>query len=212
MELQGLIIYTGEYQFKSFSNPKGDDGKLKYTAPQFRKLKVDEAKRVWNLRSKKEKDAVYRIPRPSPYTPVPEETLRKLNEVYKCSELELKLYYLCCIYQDEIVYRGIRNKPISYELLRDTLKKKDTGSRTDHEIYNALCFLKVLGLIDFEDTTTSNRKNAQIDSFRFLKAEKYITRKKIEISPSELMSKEDIENLYARVPDFQDIIPITFES
>lgn len=210
LEQDKKIIYRGEYISKPVINEYDKNGKLKYSKPQLRAEKLKEAKRVWALRTKHEKDGVYLIPRPNPFTPVPEETLLKLNETLDCSELELKLYYTCCRYQDEVNYRGLRYKPISFELIRDTFKIKDTGSGANRTIHRALCYLKAVGLIDFEEYFSSNSKGRQIRSFKLRDVQKYINYQVREVKESDLMTKEEFEELCARLPD-EEINFIDFE-
>ena len=53
-----------------------------------RELIDAEISRVWNLR-KKNRDGVYLIPRPDPFTPIPEQTLECLIKQFKCTEEEI---------------------------------------------------------------------------------------------------------------------------
>ena len=195
LEQDGKIIYKGEY----LSNPILNEDSLKPVARRAAKLK--EAKRVWALRTKFEKNGVYHIPRPDPFTPVPEETLQQLNEILDCSELELKLYYTCCRYQDEVNYRKLQYKPISYELIKDTFEIKHTGSDINRCIHRSLCHLKVIGLIDFEEYFIANRRGKKIPCFKLKNVWKYIDYKIKEVKDSELLTNEEFKELCSRLPN-----------
>lgn len=193
LEEANLIHYKGTYQFQIIVREDYD------TAPAYRKACVAEAKRVWSLRYKNEKEGVYHIPRPNPYIPIPEQTLLSLNETFQCSELELKLYLLCCNYRDECEYRGIKYKAITFEKIRDTFGIKNSSSNADKTIRRALLFLKAINLIDFTEGKTINRKNASIPCFKLHGVQYYINYKIEDVKKEDIIDDEIYEELIRRI-------------
>jgi hypothetical protein len=94
LEKRGLIEYKGEHKFSSAIAKRGFENSKDY-----RIAAMKNAKEVWALRNK-EKSSAYIIPRPNPWTPVPEVTLEKLNKDFEISEMELKIYLICCSIRD----------------------------------------------------------------------------------------------------------------
>lgn len=111
LEKQGLVKFQGIHRFLSEIEiiegcEEKNNEEPKITNAQIKKMVFD----VWKKRNKEEKNAVYYIPRPVPYTPVPEETLEVLNTVFNATEMEIKIYLFCCVYRDECVQRGLAFK------------------------------------------------------------------------------------------------------
>lgn len=165
LEENRLIKYRGEYQFNFVTADNMNH-------VEYRAARLAEAKRVFELRYKNEKQGVYHIPRPNPYIPIPEQTLEKLNNFFQCSELEIKLYLYCAAYQDLCSYQGIACKPITFEDIREDFQLKGTGSDINKQIRMSLLFLCAIGLIDYTEGIIINRKNAKISCFK-LKSVKY---------------------------------------
>lgn len=108
LEEHGLIRYCGENKF-NFLNANEYN-----TSTEYRLAAIKYASEVWKSR-KKEPNSVYHIPRPIPYTPVPEITLQRLNNDFKITELELSIYLFLCKYRDECVINSKNFKAITYE-------------------------------------------------------------------------------------------------
>lgn len=167
LEKQGLIKYQGKYQFDYLFQNDYDSIKdyslaiYKHTAE------------IWKLRSKEEKNGVYLIPRPNPYTPVPEDTLEKLNRDFSITELEMKIYLLCCSYRDTCAYKGFNYQPITFEQIRDVFNLVQE-SETNNNIRRALYLFKGLGLIDFIEGSYANSKGAKIPCFKLIEVNYYI--------------------------------------
>jgi hypothetical protein len=187
LEYTGRITFKGQNQYShvplweyeqkiennNFISQLDPTGENPPTRPILRKEAEKEAFRVWSLRNKEEKNGVYWISRPSRWTPVPETTLETLNEKYQASELEMKLYLLCCSYRDTCVSLGQNYKDIRFETIRDAFNlTKQTAN--DKKIRESLMFLKVLDLIDFEESYYVNSKLAKIPCFRLTEVRYYI--------------------------------------
>lgn len=149
-----------------------EGNKKTWSKPELRKAIEKYSATLWKER-KKEKDNIYFIPRPDKWTPIPETTLEKLNEFFGATELELKLYYLCCGYRDLCFARGEATKSITFEQIRDSfgLSKHNTN---DVKIRRSLLFLKSLGLINYAETFSSNSKGAKIPKFKIKEVNYYI--------------------------------------
>ena len=143
-----------------------------WTKAELRKAIEKYSAALWKER-KKEKDNIYFIPRPDQWTPIPEITLEKLNEFFGATEMELKLYYLCCGYRDLCFARGETTKSITFEKIRDAfgLSKQNAN---DVKIRRSLLFLKSLGLIDYVETYSYNSKFAKIPIFMIKEVNYYI--------------------------------------
>ena len=179
LELNGLIEYGGDHKFKPFSlddaikESKEPIDKETLSKKGEKELLMKYIRKVWNKRTE-EKDAYYYIPRPNPYTPLPEETLVYLNEVLKCSELELKLLLLCRGIKEDYDYRGLPTKAWTYEMYRDALNIKGTSSIQNHDILKGLLLMKALGLLDFETGYGINAKGGQIPLYRITATNAYV--------------------------------------
>lgn len=143
-----------------------------WTKAELRKAIEKYSAALWKER-KKEKDNIYFIPRPDQWTPIPEITLERLNEFFEATEMELKLYYLCCGYRDLCHVRGEATKSITFEKIRDAfgLSKQNAN---DVKIRRSLLFLRSLGLIDYVETFSSNSKGAKIPKFKIKEVNYYI--------------------------------------
>lgn len=197
LEENKMIEYRGNYRFNFV--PSIDEKGNKLPVVEYRNARMEEAKRVYELRYKKEKDGVYLIPRPTPFIPIPEQTLEKLNNFFECSELELKLYLFCCSYHNDCEWKNSSYKYISFEMIRDGMKVKDSSSTANHQIRCALCFLKAIGLIDFSEGAAINRKNARIPSFKLKNVRYYIDYKIEDFVEDEGMSKEEFNEILKRI-------------
>lgn len=178
LERAGLVIYRGtpDEQIEGYDYPKEQDflklnGGVDKVA--YRKAKEGLAFLIWKSRNK---EGVYHIPRPNPYTPIPEVTLEKLNTLFELDELEIKTYILCCIFRDIQVekYDG-KSKVLKYEDLREALGKHKTAQTfTDSKIRRTLYLLRGLGLIDIEDGYTYNQKGVKIPCFKLIYVGYYV--------------------------------------
>lgn len=178
LEIEGLIQYRGDSE-NLFNRLYEHEYSNK---TEFRKAKEDEIRRVWKNRNKAD---YYYIPRPNPYTPIPEQTLEILNRAatvdeknkndFCFSELGMKIYILCCIYRDIQVenYNG-KPKILTFETLREELGIKDSGNTYNKKIKQMLIFLRGLGLVDFELSYYMNSKGAKIECFSVQNVNYYV--------------------------------------
>lgn len=196
LEWAGLIKYSGKCTFDYVQ--KGDyceDGKMN---AQYRPAVIKYASEVWKGRNK-EKDSIYYIHRPNPYTPIPEITLEQLNKQFKVTELELKIYLLCCTYRDDCFYYGRNYKAITYEQLRDVLGYK-LHANIDNEIRRALLFLRGVGLISYTTGYYPNSKGAKIPCFKINEVGYYINGDVGETNlMNEIIDKEELQSLQNRL-------------
>lgn len=178
LEKRGLVIYNGEIKDSSLT-----DDELKSIEEKVKKKSAgaQETERekligalLWKKRNQKEKDGVYYIPRPNIWTPVPEKTLQQLNEVFNCSEEEMKIYLLCCNYRDICSFEGKKFKNLTFEYVRDALGKKDNSSILDQKIRRALIFLKGIGLIEYTEKLVCNAKGFSRPCFKLEEVYYYI--------------------------------------
>ena len=146
-------------------------------------------------RNKEEKNGVYYIKRPSPWTPIPEETLQFLNEYMQCSEVELKIYLWCVSYNDICNANAQAVKAVTFDDIRTELDFKKTGSIMNAEIRRTLILLQGLGLLDFQEYYTYNRKGVKIPSFLIKAIGYYVDYDIIENKPDDLA---DIDNTEIR--------------
>lgn len=219
LEFNGLIIYRGdklsdeqlmEYNF----NYEELDKYLKDELTGAEKRGVEKnIQQIWKKRNKEVKYGVYWIPRPDPYTPIPEITLEKLNKDFGASELEFKLYFLCCGYRDTLLEAGEENptktKALRYEDLINVLGKSHQ-TNNHRAIRHALSFLQGVGLIEYRDVKGANRKGGAVDSFALTEVHYYITKKPLDISQCELLTPDDIESLRQRIQKGYDNIKKDF--
>lgn len=189
LEKHHMIEYKGEHHF-SFMKYKEEDFE-KFS--DYRKTVEKYAAQVWKER-KTEKESIYLIPRPIPYTPVPEITLTQLNEDYQISELELDIYLFLCKYRDECVNNHQSYKAMTYEDFRDILGKKSDAD-TNHAIRDALAFLEKINLITYTIGYIPNSKGAKIPSFKITDVGYYIGTPIIEFTEDETLTTQEKENL-----------------
>lgn len=185
LEKRGLIKYRGEYQFNKELYQEDFN-----SSKEYRLAAQTDACTVWKLRNKQEKDGVYHIPRPMPYTPVPEITLERLNKDFEITELELKLYLICCCYRDECIHNNKDFKVLTFENIRDILGAAKHFDN-DNAIRRALVFLKGVGLIEYTEGQSINSKDAMIPVFKLKEVNYYIGNyQAIDFTSEE---KEDLE-------------------
>lgn len=184
LEQNYLIRFQGKSEF-NYINENDYNNKTEYS-----KAVQEEAVRVWNLRTKNEKAAYYRIPVPSPFTKIPEVTLKKLNQDYQATELEMKLYVLCCHYRDFCVEYKKKYKALTYEHIRDCFHITD-DSRNNAQIRKALYFLKGTGLIDFKEGEYLNAKGARIPSFKLTDVSYYVDFNFEDFKKEDFIKEED---------------------
>lgn len=201
LERDGLIKYGGEHHF-NLSIDLDYNLNNKSEKAQYRKVVEKHAAEVWKVRNKEEKKVYYYIPRPNPFTKIPEETIQSLNEKFSATELELKLYYLCCSYRDICCYEGYDYKSITFESIRDVFKlSKNTYN--DSIIRRALVFLEGLNLIEYYETSYPNRKGAQIPCFHLTDVNYYINYKEIKEreDKEDILDDELVNEVYQRIHD-----------
>lgn len=192
LEQSRLITYNGEYQF-SYIN-EGDYENHK----DYLKALDKECFSIWTARSKHEKNGVYYVPCPKPFTPVPEITLEKLHSIFNVSELELKLYLLCCAYRDTCVFQHRQYKVLTFEQIRDTLGYKRHND-IDSNIRKALIFLRGVGLIEYREGIIPNRKGGAIPSFKISEVYYYIDYRIDDFSSEELDTSAEAKEMYDRI-------------
>lgn len=164
------------------------------SSSEYRKALQKYTYEVWNIRNRKEnKNGVYHIIKPSPYTQVPEVTLAKLNEDYQITELELDIYLFLCKYRDNCINNNLKYKCMTYEDFRDILGLV-SHANTNKTIFNALCFLGQLNLIKFTMGSYINKKNAKIPLFKIEEVNYYIS-PLIEFGQSDILSEEERNEL-----------------
>lgn len=193
LEEHRLVKYRGECQFDFL---KLSDFK---SSTDYRIAAQNYAAEVWKIR-KQDKLSVYHIPRPIPYTPVPEITLERLNKDFQVTELELKIYLFCCSYRDACVKMQKKYKAMTYEQFRDILdlKKENFNNK---KILNALCFLEKIGLISFKLGFTTNNKLAKIPVFKITNVEYYIQEPIIDFSKNEILSNEEYQEIEEEIKE-----------
>lgn len=201
LEQKGLICYKGEIRVDKITDEerKEIERKLEDISDGAKQRKEDEliGSLLWTKRNKLEKMGVYYIPRPDIWTPIPEKTLKQLNEDFGCSELELKLYLLCCNYRDMCAFEGRATKNLTFEMIRDTFDLKRTASDTNKTIRRALLFLKSIGLIDYTERLVNNGKGAAIPCFKLQEVGYYINYEIQKIN--EEIEDQDLKAIIERV-------------
>lgn len=168
LEQRGLIKYKGGHKFDTFGIAKRGYENIK----DYRAAAIKNAKEVWKKRNT-EKTSVYIIPRPTPWTPIPEITLEKLNKDFEVSELELKIYLICCSIRDLCVRENQSYKTLTLEDFRDFLGVA-LHQDIDAKIRHALYFYKGIGLLEFEECYYSNSRGAKIPVFKISEVYYYI--------------------------------------
>lgn len=160
----------------------------------YKKAMEKAAFETWTRRRKEEKDQYYRIPRPEPYTPIPELTLDKLNTVFQATEQETKLYITCCRYRDICYEMGRSFKYLTFETLREILGLKQHHD-TNSTIRKNLLFLKGIGLIDFQEGQFFNEKGAAVPCFKLTEVWYYVNYSAENIKETDTDAAEVIERL-----------------
>lgn len=172
LEHSGLIEYVGEVKELSekeieiaWDKMQSKIKDVKSTAAKDRIEAQIYGAAIWKKRNKEEKNGIYYIKRPTPWTPIPEETLQFLNEYMQCSEFELKIYLWCVSYNDICNVSAKALKPATFDDIRTELGFKNTSSLANAEIRRTLILLQGLGLLDFQECFTYNRKGVKIPNF-----------------------------------------------
>lgn len=204
LERDGLIKYGGNHHFRLHLD-SDFDLTAKSEKAAYRKAAEKHSAEIWKLRNKEEKKCYYYIPRPSPFTKIPEETIQKLNEQFEATEQELKIYYLCCSYRDLCCYHKQQYKSICFESLRD-LFKLSKNTYNDGTIRKSLTFLKGLGLINFYETQTLNSKKQPIPCFHLTDVNYYINYNVIVNKNENTIEDEILLEAFHRIRDVVDKI------
>lgn len=206
LEQENLVQYQGKIKY--LTEQEEEEIEKKIETIQSEKVKQRKRKEfigaaLWKKRNKEEKNGIYYIPRPNQWTPVPEQTLQKLNEDFECSELELKLYLLCCSYRDMCVFRGESFKAITFEKIKESLSIKTLNGDCNRDIRRALMFLKAIGLIEYNEKIIANRKGGRIPSF-ILREVNYYIDYEIEEIGEENIADIDWKEIIQRVQNFEE--------
>lgn len=198
LEHSGLIEYVGEVKELSekeieiaWDKKQSKIKDVKSTAAKDRIEAQIYGAAIWEKRNKEEKNGIYYIKRPTPWTPIPEETLQFLNEYMQCSEFELKIYLWCVSYNDIYNASAKALKPATFDDIRTELGFKNTSSLANAEIRRTLILLRGLGLLDFQECFTYNRKGVKIPNFLIKSIGYYVDYNLIENQPEDL---EEIDN------------------
>lgn len=206
LEHQGLISYQG--QIKRITPEEHEEilEKIKNASEGSKERKYNEAAGalIWKKRNKMEKDGVYYIPRPNKWTPIPEITLQKLNDDFDCSELELKLYFLCCSYRDLCCYENKNTKILTFESVKDAFNIKKNSSDINKTIRKALLFLKSIGLIEYTEQLINNSRGAAIPCFKLHEVNYYINYEIEEVNME--IEDEDLKEILLRVNEIMSNI------
>lgn len=204
LEQTGMVEYTGEIKQLSEEenivawNKIQEKIKSRATKSEQAKARIEAqiyGAAIWKKRNKEEKNGVYYIKRPSPWTPIPEETLQFLNEYMQCSEVELKIYLWCVSYNDICNANAQAVKAVTFDDIRTELGFKNSSSAMNAEIRRTLILLQGLGLLDFQEYYTYNRKGVKIPSFLIKAIGYYVDYDIIENKPDDLA---DIDNTEIR--------------
>ena len=206
LECNGLVLYRGlsdfddkkreTMQFDYSLVEKYVRGEIKRNNPEL----TQNIRDIWNLR-KKNREGVYWIPRPNPYTPIPEVTLEKLNDVFNASELEFKLYFICCGYRDTILdgeMKTNKKKNLHYADLNELLGKTHQ-TNNNKAIRHALSFLQGVGLVEYQDSYYVNQRNKKISCFSLTEVHYYINKEPQEITENEVLGPQEIMALKDRI-------------
>lgn len=205
LEDSGLIFYKGDRKASlrgdSFSDEETTEHVYLQQNPSesykdYMTRVRAEAARVWKTRNKREKEGVYHIPRPNPYTPIPETTLDKLNVIFEVTELEMKIYTLCCRYRDVCVQLGQGFKTLAYEQLRESLGYTQQ-SVNNGAIRRALYLLKGIGLLEFEEQQYTNSRGTKIPCFKIKDVQYYVSYCPLIIGSDDLEVKDIVQRLAA---------------
>lgn len=188
LEEMGLVKYQGKIQ-----QPYLDERNFE-SHNTYKQALQKAAFETWTRRRKEEKNEYYRIPRPEPYTPIPEITLDKLNQVFEASEQEVKLYLICCRYRDICCELQREYKTLTFEDLRDLLHLK-RSTQVNSTLRKNLLFLKGIGLIDFTEGVYTNQKGALIPCFTLKEVYYYVTYSIEKIEDQTLEAQEIIERI-----------------
>ncbi len=190
LEENHLIQFNGENKFDFYKIQPTDFNKFS----EYRLAVQTYAAKIWKQRNKNEKNAIYYIPRPYQYTPIPEITLDRLNRDFQVSELELDIYLFLCKYRDECVKSKKNYKAMTYENFRDILGL-EKSSLTDKSIFCALAFLEKIKLITFSLGYTCNSRMAKIPVFKITEVGYYIQEPMIEFKEDDMINECEIEEL-----------------
>lgn len=206
LEKENLIKYQGKIKRLSEQEEQEICDKLKLNFDddntEVRPYQEKIGAALWKKRNKEEKEGVYHIPRPDIWTPIPEETLQTLNEQFECSELELKLFLICCSFRDLCNYEGKQYKNLTFQDLKTHLNIKKSSSDENRIIRRAFLFLKSIGLIDFEEVLMCNKYGAVIPCFKLHEVSYYINYSIKNIPNEDVATDEDWQEAMNRIEKF----------
>lgn len=159
LEKEGLVQYKGGGRRSSNDKQTSHIHLQQESTESYQDFVVrlkSESFRVWKERNKKEKEGIYHIPQFSPCLLIPEVILKKLQPA---SELDLKLYMVCCCYQLEQ-----DNQHLTLEQLRKILGYTQ-NTANNNAIRQSFCFLQEKDLFEFEEQQYTNSRGTKIPCF-----------------------------------------------
>lgn len=210
VEYMGKVKYLNEEETEMLWNKvqnKIEDKMIRSSVAKNRVEAQVYGAAIWKKRNKEEKNGVYYIRRPTPWTPIPEETLQFLNEYMQCSEVELKIYLWCVSYNDICNANAQAVKAVTFDDIKMELGFKNSSSAMNTEIRKTLILLQGLGLLDFQEYYTYNRKGVKIPSFLIKSIGYYVDYDIIENKPDDLANidnaeiRKHIEEIYHNIKE-----------
>lgn len=203
LETNGLVFFKGGQHFKTINELDYMDENGNINKKELYNAKLKEAAEVWKQRKGV---SYYRIERPKEYTPIPEITLEKLNKVFNFTELEMKIYVLCCAYRDiQSDFCNGKNKVLRYEDIKDVLEIKDTGGAGSRKIKKTLFLLSAIGLIKFQTGYYINLHGKKIECFDLEEVYYYVKYDESKWSEEDCIeTKEVAERLSGITKDYYD--------
>lgn len=118
-----------------------------YEGPASYAMNYDDWKKDFMAR-KKYKAGFYKLPKDQTYKIIPRETINKIQNEFLVEERELKLYLLLANMQEHFCYLKPPERLFTIADLRILLKLSKTKAN-NKKIYESLCWLKELQLIDY---------------------------------------------------------------
>ena len=160
LEKEGLIQYKGGGRSSSNEKQTSHIHLQQGATESYQDFVVrlrTESFRVWKERNKKEKEGIYHIPQFSPCLLIPEAILKKLQPA---SELDLKLYMVCCCYQLEQ-----DNQRLTLEQFRKILGCTQ-NTVNNNAIRQSFCSLQEKDLFEFKEQQYTNSRGTKIPCFK----------------------------------------------